>query len=67
MKSLGYYNGIYDELYNMKVDMLDRGCYFGDGLYEVAYCYNHRIFALDEHLDRFFEGIKLLNINVLSY
>ena len=29
MKTLGYYNGKFDELEKMTVPMLDRGCYFG--------------------------------------
>ena len=37
MKTLGYYNGKYDELEKMSVPMLDRACYFGDGVYAVSY------------------------------
>ena len=36
METLGYYNGEYGELCDMKVPMLDRGCYFGDGIYEFT-------------------------------
>ncbi len=32
---------------------LDRGIFFGDGVYEVIRSYDGRIFALDEHLSRF--------------
>jgi D-alanine transaminase len=32
---------------------LDRGLFFGDGVYEVIRSYNGKIFALDEHLLRF--------------
>ena len=32
---------------------LDRGTYFGDGVYEVVRSYNGKIFALEEHLQRF--------------
>ncbi len=32
---------------------LDRGIFFGDGVYEVIRSYEGRIFALDEHLERF--------------
>ena len=35
MKNLGYYNGKMDELDRMTVPMLDRACYFGDGIYDV--------------------------------
>ena len=62
MKTLGYYNGIYDELDRVSIPMLDRACYFGDGVYDVTYCRNYHIFALDEHVDRFFrsaDGIRI--------
>ena len=41
MKNIGYYNGRYDAIENMTVPMNDRGCYFGDGIYEVAYARNY--------------------------
>ena len=37
MKNLGYYNGEYDLIENMKVPMNDRVCYFGDGVYDATY------------------------------
>ena len=62
MKTLGYYNGTVDELEAMRIPMLDRASYFGDGVYDVTYCRNYRIFALDEHVDRFFQSAELLKI-----
>ena len=62
MKTLGYYNGTIDELDKIQVPMLDRGCYFGDGIYEVCFCRNRRIYALEEHVDRFFSSANLLKI-----
>ncbi len=62
MKTLGYYNGKYDELENMSVPMLDRACYFGDGVYDVTYCRNYHIFALEEHIERFFTSASMLSI-----
>ncbi len=32
MKTLGYYNGRYDEIDRMMIPMNDRVCYFGDGV-----------------------------------
>jgi len=32
---------------------MDRGTYFGDGVYEVLRSYKGKIFALEEHLERF--------------
>jgi D-alanine transaminase len=64
MENLGYYNGKYDLLENMTVPMNDRACYFGDGIFEVAYCRNYKIYALDEHMDRMFESADALGFNV---
>ena len=62
MKTLGYYNGTIDELDQIKVPMLDRACYFGDGVYDVAYSRNRHIYALEEHVERFFTSAELLKI-----
>lgn len=62
MKTLGYYDGRIDELENMKVPMLDRACYFGDGIYDATYSRNKKIFAVDEHIDRFYHGLERVKI-----
>lgn len=62
MKTLGYYNGITDELDRMTVPMLDRACYFGDGVYDVTYSRNYRIYALDEHIEHFYQSASLIHI-----
>jgi len=41
---------------------LDRGLYFGDGVYEVLRSYNGRLFALDEHLLRFANSLAAIGI-----
>jgi D-alanine transaminase len=64
MENLGYYNGEYGLLEEMKVPMLDRVCYFGDGVYDATYSRNHVIFALDEHIDRFYNSAGLLKIKI---
>ena len=62
MKTLGYYNGSIGELDSMTVPMLDRACYFGDGVYDVAYSRNYKIYALEEHVERFLQSAELLRI-----
>lgn len=64
MKNLGYYNGKYDEIENMQIPMLDRVCWFGDGIYDATYAHNHKIFDMDAHLNRFYNSAKLLDINM---
>ena len=41
---------------------LDRGTYFGDGVYEVLRSYNGKIFALEEHLARFANSLAAIEI-----
>lgn len=64
MKNLGYYNGVYDELENMSIPMRDRVCFFGDGVYDATYSRNYKIFAAEEHIDRFFNSAAFLQINL---
>ena len=64
MKNLGYYNGVWDELEKMSIPMSDRVCFFGDGIYDATYSRNYTIFALDEHIDRFYNSAKLLEIEL---
>lgn len=41
---------------------LDRGIFFGDGVYEVLRSYDGRIFALEEHLRRFAGSLAAIGI-----
>ena len=42
---------------------LDRGIFFGDGVYEVARSYDGKIFALDEHMQRFANSLAGIGIS----
>ncbi len=64
MKNLGYYNGKFGEIEDMAVPMNDRVSFFGDGVYDATYSRNYKIFALDEHIDRFFNSAALLKIDL---
>ena len=54
MKTLGYYNGTYDELENMMVPFDDRVCFFGVGVYYAGRARNYLLFDLEEVFDSFF-------------
>jgi len=41
---------------------LDRGTFFGDGVYEVVRSYEGKIFALEEHLQRFSNSLVAIGI-----
>ncbi|HAE45365.1 MAG TPA: D-amino acid aminotransferase [Lachnospiraceae bacterium] len=62
MERLGYYNGKYGPLEQMTIPMNDRVSWFGDGVYDAGPSRNYKIFALDEHVDRFFRSAAALRI-----
>ncbi len=62
MQNIGYYNGEVAPLEELKIPALDRAVYFGDGCYEALYLVNGVLFALEEHLDRFYNSCRLLKI-----
>jgi D-alanine transaminase len=46
---------------------LDRGTFFGDGVYEVLRSYDGKLFALEEHLERFansLSGIEITGVDM---
>lgn len=63
MDHIGYYNGVFAPLETLMVPACDRGLYFGDGVYEALRVENHRPFALEEHLDRFYASLQALRID----
>lgn len=64
MQNLGYYNGKYDEIEKMSIPMTDRVCWFGDGIYDATYAHNHKIFDLENHIKRFYNSARLLDIKI---
>lgn len=64
MENLAYYNGKYAPIDEMTVPFNDRVHFFGDGVYDVTYVRNHKPFALDEHIDRFYNSAALLDMHI---
>ncbi len=64
MKDIAYYNGRICPIDEMTVPMNDRACYFGDGVYDVSYVYNHIPMALDEHIERIYRSASLIDIDI---
>ena len=62
MKEVGYYNGTIGPLAEMTVPIFDRALYFGDGIYEATCVANGVVFALDDHLDRMYNSLLLMEI-----
>ncbi len=46
----------------LKPVYFDRGIFFGDGVYEVIRSYDGKIFALEEHLQRFTGSLSAIEI-----
>lgn len=62
MKNIGYYNGKMGSLEEMVIPMNDRASYFGDGVYEAVIVADGVPFALEDHFDRFYDSLKILEI-----
>jgi D-alanine transaminase len=64
IKSIGYYNGKIGPIEELTMPITDRACYFGDGVYDVAYCNSGIMFAADEHIGRFFRSCEAIGIKL---
>ena len=61
---LVYMHGEYKKMADAKISVFDHGLLYGDGIFEGIRAYNGRIFKLDEHIKRFFEGAKALMLDL---
>lgn len=64
MKELAYYDGQIGSPEEVMIPFQDRVHFFGDGVYEATLGGNHKIFLLEEHLDRFYSSAKALEIHI---
>ena len=64
MENLGYYNGKYAPIDEMTIPFNDRVHFFGDGVYEATMARNHKIYALDEHVDRMYRSAGMVDIKI---
>jgi len=55
-----YIDGKFYTKENAKVSVYDHGLLYGDGVFEGIRAYNGRIFRLDEHIDRMYDGAKAI-------
>lgn len=62
MQTIAYLNGVFAPIEETKISIDDRGFIFGDGVYEALLAFNHIPFGMQEHIDRFFNSLKLLEI-----
>ncbi|MBQ9321942.1 MAG: aminotransferase class IV [Eubacterium sp.] len=64
MHNIGYYNGKIGPLEEMTVPMNDRGCYFGDGVYDATCAINHVPMHFEDHIDRIYRSAGMIDIEI---
>ena len=64
MKELAYYDGRIGAPEELMVPFQDRVHFFGDGVYDATVGGNHKVYLLEDHLDRFYSSAKALNIKI---
>ncbi len=57
-----YYNGVFCNFSDVRIPLTDRCVFFGDGIYDAAIGRCGNIYLENEHLDRFINNAKALNI-----
>lgn len=63
MQNLAYYNGKISRISEMMIPATDRAVYFGDGVYDATAVANFIPFALDAHIDRFFNSFSAIKLD----
>lgn len=64
MEELAYYDGVIGTPEEVMVPFNDRVHFFGDGVYDATAGGNHRVYLLQDHLDRFYASAKALQIRI---
>jgi branched-chain amino acid aminotransferase len=59
-----YINGSFVSEEEAKISVFDHGFLYGDGVFEGIKAYNGRVFALDEHVDRFYESAQSIQLEL---
>ena len=59
-----YVNGEFFERDEAKISVFDAGFVLGDGVWEGVRLVNGKIIALDEHLDRLYEGANSIQLDI---
>ncbi len=59
-----YMNGTYVPESDARISIFDSALMFGDMVFEMTRSFNQNQFKLKEHIDRLYDGIKILRINI---
>ncbi len=63
IKNIGWQNGKWEKIDNIKISIQDRGLRFGDALFETILIKNKKPVFLDEHIQRFKNNLKILKFD----
>ena len=61
---LVYVNGEYFSKDDAKISVFDHGFLYGDGIFEGIRAYDGRVFRLEEHIDRLYEGARSIMLDI---
>ncbi len=59
---VAYFNGAILPESEARVSLRDRGFIYGDAAFDTARTFAHRIFKLEEHIERFYRSLRYLRI-----
>ncbi|MCG2704450.1 MAG: branched-chain-amino-acid transaminase [Candidatus Omnitrophica bacterium] len=59
-----YIDGKFYEKEDAKISVFDHGLLYGDGVFEGIRSYNHRVFKLDEHINRLYASAKTIMLDI---
>ena len=62
MEGYAYYNGKIGRCNDISIPLTDRVIYFGDAVYDVIIGHSGKTFLANDHIDRLFQGMAMLNI-----
>ncbi len=59
-----FIDGEYLDEKDAKISVFDHGLLYGDGIFEGIRVYGKRVFMLEKHLDRLYNGAKVLRLDI---
>ncbi|MGB2601850.1 MAG: branched-chain-amino-acid transaminase [Candidatus Omnitrophota bacterium] len=59
-----YINGQFVAKEDAKVSIFDHGLLYGDGVFEGIRSYNRKVFRLEEHINRLYEGASAISLEI---
>ena len=64
IKDIGWHNGKWQKIEDIKISIKDRGLRYGDALFETILIRNKKPVLLDEHFKRFNNNLKILKFDI---